>query len=416
MNIKNLFSKIEKKSGCDALNHSDYIDIAGGYTYINSSENNCVNGVAYNTNYVYACVKKIEQYISAIPLHLYYWTSDSTKMLTPHKIISKNFKKTIQNDPRITKKSYMEMVEIEESPEIKLLQYPAENMSYVDWIGMIASYLLLSGNALLEIIKEGDKIKFLNPLKWEHITVNIVQGRIISYTSSDPNTNIRTFTPNQVIHIRLFAPGHILLGKSNLSACIDSVQLYQYYDQYQLTLAKNYAMPGVNVNIKNKIGNEDEAKSIADKFMLKFSRCNNGKPLVTFGDIEVKPMSMAPKDMEYAEGRRAAVKAICAAFGVPFDLLDTESSNRASSQTAINQFKQITIYPLLGKILDQINSQITNIYFDSDSFIWFDPMETQDSDPVAQSAVLKTYIDSGIMTVNECRSILGMESVEQVEG
>jgi HK97 family phage portal protein len=414
MNIKNLFKKVEKK----ALSHTDvygcdFIDIGGGFRYIGTGDLNAQETVSYNNNFVFACIKKIEQYISSVPVHLYFWSEDDpNKLLTPHKIVNKHLVKIVNEQPRITKKTAT-MIEITDHELLNFLRHPAENMSYSDWIGIIASYMLATGNVLLQIIKDGQTIKYLKPLKWEHITTTITTGRITDYFYNDPCDTMVHLKPNEVVHIRNYAPGHLLVGKSNISACIDSAMLFKWYDQYQTTLASNYGMPGVSINVKNKIGNEEEAQKIADKFIRKFSGANNGKPIVSFGDIDIKTLSTSPKDMEYVEGRRSAMKVICAAMGVPEDLISTDDSNRASSTTAMNHFRQITIFPLLSKILEQVNTQVVNPYFDENAFIWFDPMEALEQDPKGQADILSAYVEKGIMSINEVRKLLGLPVINE---
>lgn len=406
--------KIEQKS---SQNGSDYFTFGTGCSYITPNTGiSPYNLLAQNKSFVYACSKKIEQYISSIPIHTYSYTANQKSLVVANKPVTKSVLKAMKTNPRIMKKA-MDVVEITESehPLNKLIMAPAIGYSYADWVSLITGYLLIMGNCLLEVIKDGEEIVELKPLKWEYVYPIYTNGKITQYNYQAPNETYRTLSPEQVVHIKNIDVGNTEIGKGNLEACIDSATLYNYYDQYQIALASNYAMPGVAINVNNKVSNVEEAKKISEEFIRKFGKNNNGKPMVTFGDVDVTTLSVSPKDMEYKTGREWALKTIAACFGVPEDLVSTTDSNRASSLTAIAQFVQITCYPLLNKILEQINTQVVAKYYDENAYYFYDPNEILDKDQTQQAAVLNSYVASGVMTVNEARAILGLEEIEIVK-
>ena len=403
MDLK-FWNKINKKS---ATTSPDYPTFGTGCYYMQTQTDvSPANLLLQNKGFVFACSNKLAGYTSSIPIHLYAYTGNKTKLYTPHKSIPNYLSKSFKQNNRISKKA-LEMVEIEESPLLDLLMKPSKHMSYNDWMSFIVMYLSIMGNCLLEIVKDGETIIALEPLLWEKITpYYATNGTILSYTYQEYSL-VRTFTPEQVIHLRNYQPGSLVIGRGNLEAAIESAALYSYYDAYATQLSRNYAMPGIALNVPFKPSNKDEAEKIAQEFINKFSRSNVGKPIVTFGDgIKLDKLGISPNDMEYEVGRKWALKVIASCFGIPEDLVTTENSNRASSLTAMSSFYNITVLPLLERILEQINTNVVALV-DDNAWYWYDSTEVLNKDPEAQSKVILSYVSAGILTVEEAREKLG---------
>lgn len=401
-------SKVTKKSA-NLSNHS-YISLGCNYVEGIYADTSTAPAqlLTHNKDFVYACNNKIAQYLASVPIHLYAIVPQGQKIWNAHKAINKDQFKLLTK--KFNTDTNQEINEIIEHPLITLLKNPNPNQSYMDFIQLIQSYLGLMGNCLITINEENNEIKELNVEPWEDIFVqtNTFGNKIEFYRNNITN---QVFQPEQVLHIRNYTAGNTLIGKGNLEACINSSTLNSYYDAYQITLAKNYGMPGAQINVKNKISNREEAEKVASEFQRKYGGKNIGKPIVTFGDVDVKTLNVSPKDMDNKEGRNWSKKTICAAFGVPEDLVDVSDSNRASSVTAQNSFLQNTVFPILDKILGQINTRITNTYSDG-IYLSYDPSEVIEKDPQLQAQVLNSYVASGVLTINECRKILGYDEID----
>jgi HK97 family phage portal protein len=394
------------------------LDFATGQYYMQADNSlSPLNLIANNKGYVFACISKICQYLASVPVKVYTYTDSPNSLIVGNKAVTKAFKANIKKNNRIVKKE-LDTVEITEldHPLYKLIMNPQDGVSYSDWVNLIASYLLVTGNALLEIVKDGEQIKELKVLKWEHIYPYIQDGKVIRYDYTPPNDISQSLKPEQVIHLKQMSAGSLILGKGNLEQCLDSAVLLNYFDQLQINLSKNYAMPGMAITVGTKVSNADEAKKITDDFKRKFGCSNVGKPIVLFGnEIGIQKLNITPTEMQLNETIATHIKKIAATIGVPYDLVDTSNSNRASSITAINSFYQITILPMLNKILEEINSKIVAVYYDENSFYYYDESDVISDDPKEQSIVYNSYLSSGVLTINEVRNKLGLEPLEQVE-
>lgn len=371
--------------------------------------------VEHSNNYIYACTQKISQYISSVPIHAYY-SANQPPTITRHKNIDKNLTNThkLNNKINVKNENIYEITD-KEHPIVEFLNSPAPQMSWSDWISLCASYLTITGNFLCEIITDGEKVLGLQPLQWEHIEVVIDRqtGKISQYKYTPHDQVPVTYDPEAVIHIVKRYPGNITTGKGAMEACIGSSTLFEYFDNFQIALSNNYGRPSFHINAKVSQNNKEQATELAKEWQRKYTLDNVGTPVITFGDdVQITELSMNPKDMEYSAGRESCKKTISAVLGVPIDLLDSSNSNRATSVVALNSFYNVTIFPLLSSILEAINTEFIEKYYDQDAYVYYDPNESLKQDPVQQASVLNGYVSSGIMTVNEAREVLGMEPLK----
>lgn len=375
--------------------------------------------VRHNRNFVMACLNKVATYSGSVSPHVYYYSDMDGKKLVSGKRVSAMQRKRLAAEPRVLK-SVKDAFEVTDSdhPLVKFVRRPcqSEDYSWPEWIGLTTRYLLSMGNMLYERETDGDTLVGLRPLMWEYASVQMINGKIDAYHYSPPNDYSRQFKPGQVVHLLLRDIGSTVVGKGAAEGCVDSASLHHSYDRYAIALANNYGIPGVHLGVKNRVSNREEAEKLAREFQRKFNRDNNGKPVVTFGDVDVTPLQTTVRDMDFQQGRRWSLKTICAVLGVPEDLVNVEDSNRASSTTAIKSFMRLTILPLVGRILEQINSQVVAREFDESAFVWYDESEVLAADPSEQKDILTAYVDKGIMTADEAREALGLPPLGEQEG
>jgi HK97 family phage portal protein len=222
--------------------------------------------------------------------------------------------------------------------------------------------------------------------------------------------NKKIYEPEEIITFSNLQPGSLVNGKGELEACIRAVQRYCYYDQAESYLNKNNARPDFVAAYENKL-TENEREDVEKIWFKKFRGKGLGKPLIT-SNVKIIPLGLAPKDMQWIQGRKAAIEEILATFGVPNSLIFLNEANLASSRTASSMYLKYTIYPKMARYVEKLNETILPMY---DSNLYCDFDRNVEADPVEQSTILNSYVASGIMTKNEAREKLGMEPIEEVE-
>jgi HK97 family phage portal protein len=313
-------------------------------------------------------------------------------------------------------KQGVEVIEITDHPLLSLLHRPNDTMSWPDFITTVISYFSILGNCYLLPNFNGDRqITRLKTLLSEYMwLLTDGDGTITQYQYYPASQEWIThfYEPKQVIHLMTPSAGSTVSGRGWLEAVQKECRLIEEANNHLIALANNMGQPGAIITIHGKAGSEKEKETVVQKFMQRFTQLKRGKPLVTFTNgpedkIDVQPSGLNPKEMAYTDNLPWLRSAVCAAAGVPEDLIHSGHSNRSSSQTAMASFLSYTVCPHLNSILEQFNHRLTPAYED-DVFLAYDPNEIMKDDPVIQSTVLKTYVQAGIMTPNEAREFISL--------
>jgi hypothetical protein len=101
----------------------------------------------------------------------------------------------------------------------------------------------------------------------------------------------------------------------------------------------------------------------------------------------------------FIEYRKELLKSVSIALNVPYDLLLSDNSNRASSQVSMETFNNFTIHPQQTQNLKDFKIIFAEGYsIDDLEYQWIDT-----SDEKEEMDVLTGYKKAGIMTANEVR-------------
>lgn len=347
--------------------------------------------IQYNLHWVYICNNKNANTCASIPLKLYYE--------------NKTGKKVVNNSQPV--KGKVDVVEILEHPILDIIKNVNPTMNYTDLASLTFSYLGLLGNSFWYIEKNGKNVVAIHPWKSEDVTIkmNDINGEITSYKYHE-----KTYSPDDVIQFSNYNPGSLVQGKGELEAVINAVKRYCYYDLAEQSLNKNNSRPDFIVSYKSRLS-ENERSDVEKIWFKKFNRKGLGKPLIT-SECDVKPIGLSPKDMEYRVGREAAIKEILAGFGVPEALVFLNSANLASATSATSHYYKYTIFPKMARFVEKLNEKLMPLYDDN---LYLDFERNIEADATEQAGIYKTYVDAGIMTVNEVRDALQLPPIEEKE-
>lgn len=216
---------------------------------------------------------------------------------------------------------------------------------------------------------------------------------------------------NQVYHFKNTSLDTKYYGASYFEAVIDQLILTEQIDKY-------YSNAFDNAMIKAKMlypTNEKKTFSKEDKEVLKqfikakmkgvdksFSTAILDQPV---GQLDLEHEIDANAFIEY---RKELLKSVSIALNVPYDLLLSDNSNRASSQVSKETFNDYTVAPLQTQNLKDFKILFAEGYkVDDLEYKWIDT-----TDELEQMNVLTGYKKSGIMTANEVRAKIGLGPIE----
>jgi HK97 family phage portal protein len=368
------------------------------------------------------CNTRNASILSTIPLHLYYNKKSNKKLeFTPYCNISRFKSAYIKDSIRnIIIKQAEEIVEIIEHPFLDLLNNVNESMNYIDWMQLEQMYLGLIGNSYTLINKNGENTT-LEPLLSEYVNPltqkdkSKVSGEIIGYSYKIPGQKEQIYKAEDIIHFVNYAPGNLLNGNGDLETCIMAAKRLQYYDLYEMYLNANNARPD-HVWLRKERSTEKDLKEMYRQIDKRFRGvANSGKPLVVSGgDVDIKTLGFAPKDMAYNNGRESSIQEIAAAFGLPESLLKLNDANYASAKVGMTQYYRTTILPKLVKFVEKLNEQLLPSYDNSGNlFIYFE--EPKIIDPTENANIVISAFEKGILDRNEVRLALGYETQDKTQ-
>ena len=374
------------------------------------------NLVKMNTGWVSVCNGKNSATCASIPLKLYYKNSTGKDpQITRFKHIDKKLIKNICKSANLELKQKETIEEILDHPLLKLFESINDTMNYYDWCELNFEYLGLIGNSYNEIVYKDNIPISLSPLLSEYVVPvanGKIQGDISGYLYKPENKEYK-FKPEQILHFAQYAPGNTLIGRGDLETCMNAQERYCYYDQYEKFLGINNCRPDWLLNLKAPKISEKDLKDYYRQLMKRFGSVkNSGKPIIVAGDMDVKNLGFAPKDLQFQVGRQWSLKEIAGSFGVPEALVTVQDVNRANAVESTNQYLRYTIYPKMVKYCSKINEVLTPKY-DTSLFVWFEEQYLEN--PVEKITNTIAAYSAGIVDRNEARSAMGYEPVENID-
>ena len=175
-------------------------------------------------------------------------------------------------------------------------------------------------------------------------------------------------------------PDNPTKGLSSITAMQDVVDNDTKMVRWNKSLLDNSAVPSGNIEVSGTL-NPQQAKMLRDQFESLNSGFDKvGKINVLTNNAKFVPSGVAPKDMEFVEGRKMNRDEIMAIFGVPKIILGLEGGvNRATAETAERMFAKYTLQPLMTMIVEQINISVTPL-FGQGLWVGFEPLSTEDKE------------------------------------
>jgi len=381
--------------------------------------------IQLNKGFVGICNSKNASSLASTPLRLFAVKNNkNTKFLYPTRELSKKQIENIQLESHsMVVKNAQNIVEIVDHPVFECLNNVNGDgdLNYYDLMEITAGYLGLVGNSYWQIIKNNGTPIGINVLPSEFTSVQLdSELKIAGYSVTHAPNNSVNYEAEDVIHFLNIAPGVFwkfanrntrtgLYGMGDLEYILDEVYLYNSINDYLRSLTENNAIPAGIVKYKNGRLDKNTMEDVQKQWNKVLRGWKNaGKTKIMDQDFEWLPLSIAPKDLDFPEGRKFLMNVIANGFGIPIDLLTTENSNKASSSTAIHNYMRFTIKPKLRRIEERLNSHLMPM-FDDKLFLKFDECVPADQQLAMQQE--NNDLKNGVITVNEVRALRGLQPV-----
>jgi HK97 family phage portal protein len=226
------------------------------------------------------------------------------------------------------------------------------------------------------------KILILDPANFQHIIDDheLVGWRYTGFSRETPLES-QLFLPSEVWFERLPNPFSHWRGLAPLYAADMAVHTDFAASAFMRGLIENNADLGVIVRTDQQLSDEQQTQILADLRNRKRKAGSADKPLLLFSGATVEKPQLSSSDLQFLENRKFSRAEICAAFGVPEEIVTTTDHAKYDvMQGARLNFIENRIIPLCRRL--EAEEQHTIKAIDPKATGWFDV----DTIPIMQEA------------------------------
>ncbi len=320
-------------------------------------------------------------------------------------------------------------------PLLKLLARPHPMQGGSDFFEAHFAYFLLQGNTYLEGVgpgKEGDMTVPTELWSLRPDRVRVVPGEfglpmqyIYECNGQKKAFDVDPMTGSgSVMHWKTFHPTDDWYGMSPLEAAAFAVDQHNEAGAWNQALLQNSAKPSgafvmtTQGSISPSSLTDAQYQQIrkqVDETMA--GGKNAGRPLILDGGLDWKAMSLSPTEMDWLNGKDSSSRDVCAAFGVPPQMIGVPGSQtHANYEEARLSLYEDTVIPLLSKFTDALNSWLVPAFGAADQA---DALTLKlDLDEVPALAPRRATVWTRVatadwLTVNEKRAATGYEDLPE---
>ncbi|MGG7518507.1 phage portal protein [Allorhizobium undicola] len=264
--------------------------------------------------------------------------------------------------------------EVEDHAALTLLARPNQRATGADFLEALYGHLALSGNAYVEPLRLGGRLRELHLLRPDR--VGIVEGPdgwpvAYDYRAGGVSRRIPAEAePPAILHLRLFHPLSDHDGFAPLAAAAGALDLHNAALRWNKGLLDNSARPSGALVYQPKEGGNlspDQYERLKDELEQGYAGpMRAGRPLLLEGGLDWKAMSLSPRDLDFIEARNGAARDIALSLGVPPMLLGIPGDNTyANYQEANRALYRLTVLPLVRRTAQSLSLFLSQDYGES---------------------------------------------------
>jgi HK97 family phage portal protein len=187
---------------------------------------------------------------------------------------------------------------------------------------------------------------------------------LIGWKYTDSSGKVTNYTLEQVLPILYFNPGDAYSGLSPLSAARLSVETEFNIAGWNSSFFKTGMKNPLLIQSKGTLTKEQK-QEIKKEIINYYSGIEGGHGAVLLqGNIEVTPLTVGQKDVDFVMGKKLSREEICSIYGVPPAVVGIfEYSNYANTKEQRKIFWENTLLPKMDQIADLIQVNVLNKEF-----------------------------------------------------
>lgn len=348
---------------------------------------------AMQTAAVYACVRVISEAIASLPLHVYRYEENGSKLLPGHSLYN-----ILHNAP---------------NPEMTSFVFRETLMSH----------LLLWGNAYAQIIRDGGgRVLALYPLLPNKTDVWRGPDGQIYYTywrntdESRPNEKSGgvTLSKDDVLHISgLSFDG--LVGYSPIALTKNAVGMAIATEDYGASFFANNANPGGILEHPGTLKNPDQIRAAWE---MLYKGGNKAHRIAVLEEgLKFHPISVPPEEAQFLETRKFQLDEIARIFRIPPHMVgDLEKSSFSNIEQQSLEFVKYTLDPWVVRWEQTMNQSLLLPSEKASVFIKFNLDGLLRGDYATRMNGYAIGRQNGWLSANDIRRLENMNEITPEEG
>ena len=217
----------------------------------------------------------------------------------------------------------------------------------------------------------------------------------------------------EILHIKLTETDDTKRGKSLFYPVLMQILLLKQIDEYYAKYFDGGLIQQKILNDKSERSEPEDLEALKEWFESEAKGVQNAHSTIVYpGELTTTNLSDEINTEAFLNYRVHLQKSIAMRFQIPYDLLDTTDSNKASATTALTAFNRNTVIPIQNLIL----SSIKLLFGDDQKWrskkedIAFNAVDTKDW--ATDANTIKQMVATGCFTINEIRKFMKYDTIE----
>ena len=268
----------------------------------------------------------------------------------------------------------------------------------------IVKSFIVTGNYFLEIaFTLGNKL-VLFPFITQEVKLDHTY-KLIQTT----NGGTAEFLPDEYIHLKRASLSSRYYWESMIGRCVQQIILLQNIDKFYAKLFERWLLASFLLSDKSGTISDEDKKAIQAIIDDIFSGVDNAfSTSVVSADLTKIDLSGNVDNQYFLDLRKQAQKDVAIALNFPYDLLNSENSNRSISEVSLESLNTYITKPTLAKIAAQLKEPLRKYFGASVDEIAFHDVDVKNQKE--EMEVITGYVREGVWTPNEAREMTGKES------
>lgn len=303
--------------------------------------------------------------------------------------------------------------ECDEYPDLDdiLNQHTNKYFTSHEWRRHMMTNAMVWGNAFSLISRVAGEVDELIPVRpWDVQLLPDADRGGWYYRSSEYGD----LDPKDVVHWRMPAHQRMLWGESPIVVARRAIELGA---QQEIAGMQAFKMPGLGkiaITTKETVG-ADAIRAMQDAFKYAHGTVEGMlRPIVVQNESDVKQVGQSLTDQDWIAARRFTINQVSQMYGVPPQYLYNLEN---STQEQTSEMSRAYVDTCLGSYLASIQTELgfkllPGRESEGRYRVWFDTAPLVRGTFSEQVTAIQTAIQSGIMTRNEARAMMGYTPIE----